>query len=168
MARKPKAETASTTDTTEETNTEEATRAGVMHQAFADFLNAEHDGGGITAEQVFLVTSKRKAFRSTESYRNELAPKSPARVAAATERAAAKEANAKARAEAKTAKEAAAAQRATDKATKEADKATTAAAKKAAAPTKKAKKTSAEAIDEANSTTPAPRAKGKGKKVNPF
>jgi hypothetical protein len=46
-----------------------ATRVGPMHQAFADFLNGQHGANGITAEQVFLVTSKRKAFRSTDAYR---------------------------------------------------------------------------------------------------
>jgi hypothetical protein len=46
-----------------------ATRVGPMHQAFADFLNSQHGGNGITAEQVFLVTSKRKAFRATDAYR---------------------------------------------------------------------------------------------------
>jgi hypothetical protein len=40
-----------------------------MHEAFAKFLNEEHGADGITAEQVFLVTSKRKAFRSTDAYR---------------------------------------------------------------------------------------------------
>ena len=48
---------------------ESAARVGPMHQAFADFLNTQHGAGGITAEQVFLVTSKRKAFRSTDAYR---------------------------------------------------------------------------------------------------
>ncbi|RBY95758.1 hypothetical protein DQ237_11395 [Blastococcus sp. TF02-8] len=58
------------TKTTPAVDTDEsATRVGPMHQAFADFLNTEHGAGGITAEQVFLVTSKRKAFRSTDAYR---------------------------------------------------------------------------------------------------
>ena len=58
------------TKTTPAVDTDEsATRVGPMHQAFADFLNSQHGAQGITAEQVFLVTSKRKAFRSTDAYR---------------------------------------------------------------------------------------------------
>lgn len=60
----------STKPTTPAVDTEDgAVRVGPMHQAFADFLNSQHGAGGITAEQVFLVTSKRKAFRSTDAYR---------------------------------------------------------------------------------------------------
>lgn len=60
----------STKTTTPAVDTEDgATRVGPMHQAFADFLNSQHGANGITAEQVFLVTSKRKAFRSTDAYR---------------------------------------------------------------------------------------------------
>jgi hypothetical protein len=59
----------STKPTTRAVDTEDtATRVGPMHEAFAAFLNTEHSAG-ITAEQVFLVTSKRKAFRSTDAYR---------------------------------------------------------------------------------------------------
>lgn len=54
-------------------NDDTATRVGPMHQAFADFLNANHGANGITAEQVFLVTSKRKAFRATDTYRVDVA-----------------------------------------------------------------------------------------------
>ena len=51
----------STKTQTQAVDTEDgAVRVGPMHQAFADFLNSQHGAGGITAEQVFLVTSKRK------------------------------------------------------------------------------------------------------------
>jgi uncharacterized protein YaiL (DUF2058 family) len=61
--------TSTKTQTPAVENDDTATRVGPMHQAFADFLNGQHGANGITAEQVFLVTSKRKAFRATDAYR---------------------------------------------------------------------------------------------------
>ena len=162
-------------------------RVGPMHQAFADFLNTEHGANGITAEQVFLVTSKRKAFRATAAYREgvkgaqaaakaaEEEAKAAAKAKREEERAAKeaeKEQRAKDRAEAKEKRDA---ERAAAKAAKEAEKAAAAEAKakaeaeKPAAETPaqkgKARKTSEEALAEANEAeaAPAPTRKGKTK-----
>lgn len=90
-------------------NDDTATRVGPMHQAFADFLNSQHGGGGITAEQVFLVTSKRKAFRATDAYRVGVkTAQADAKAQAAAEREKAKAERAAQRAAAKAEKDAAA------------------------------------------------------------
>jgi hypothetical protein len=105
----------STKTTTPAVETEEsATRVGPMHQSFADFLNGQHGANGITAEQVFLVTSKRKAFRATDAYR--VGVKAAQEQAKATELAA---------------KEQRAAERAADRQRKAEEKAAAAAARKA-------------------------------------
>lgn len=105
----------STKPTTPAVDTDEsATRVGPMHEAFAKFLNEEHGAGGITAEQVFLVTSKRKAFRATDAYR--VGVKTAQQQAKAAELAA---------------KEQRAAERAADRQRKAEEKAAAAAAKKA-------------------------------------
>lgn len=108
----------------QETGTEEsATRVGPMHEAFAEFLNTEFDAG-ITAEQVFLVTSKRKAFRSTPEYREgvrgALVAAKAAEEQAKQERIAQREQE---RATKAAEREAAAAKRAEEKAAKDAEKA---------------------------------------------
>lgn len=87
-------------------NEDGATRVGPMHEAFAAFLNAEFQAG-ITAQQIFLVTSKRKAFRSTDAYRvgvkGAQAEAKAAELAAKEERAAARVADRQRKAEEKAA-----------------------------------------------------------------
>lgn len=164
----------------EETGTEEsATRVGPMHQAFADFLNSGYDAN-ITAEQIFLVTSKRKAFRSTPEYREgvrgaleaakeaeaaEKAKRAEEREAARAAKAAEKEAKA---AERKAEAEKRAEEKAAAKAAKDAEKAAAAEAKAAADAAKAAEKpvvtkAATEAPVAEGEATPKPRAKGKTK-----
>ena len=57
----------STKSTTPAVETEDgALRVGPMHEAFAAYLN-ESFGAGITAQQIFLVTSKRKGLPFTSA-----------------------------------------------------------------------------------------------------
>lgn len=129
--------------TTPATDTEDAaTRAGPMHVEFAKFLNEQHGAGGITPEQVFLVTSKRKAFRSTTEYRTG--------VKAAQE--AAKAAEAQAKEKARQEREAARAKAAEVKAA-------AAAAKKAAQEAAAAQAAAAEAAPVETPVAPKPTAK---------
>lgn len=123
--------------------TEDATRVGPMHEAFAAFIKAER-GVDITAEQVFAVTATRTKFRKSDAYRKGV-----------------KAAQDTARAEAAKAKAAAAAEREKAREAKAAEKAEKAAAKKAAA-----SKKSEDALAEANATatkksTPAKKTTGK-------
>ncbi|TFV89592.1 hypothetical protein [Blastococcus sp. CT_GayMR16] len=137
-----------TTTTPATVDTEEsATRVGPMHQAFADFLNGQHGANGITAEQVFLVTSKRKAFRSTDTYRVE--------VKAAQEQAKAADL---------AAKEQRAQERAADRQRKAEEKAAAAAAAKAKAD---AEKVAAKAPEPAPVEKKAPAAKAPAAKPAP-
>ena len=140
-------ESATAEDTTvvaaeENTSEESATRVGPMHEAFAAFLNTNYEAG-ITAEQIFLVTSKRKAFRATPEYREG--------VKGALEAAKAQEAEAKA---------AKAAEREQAKAAREAEKEAKAAERAAAVADEQAER------DAAHAAGPVAQKKERGRSEN--